>query len=367
MRPAAVLMLLTITAAPALAADPPEKLPVVVVNLQKVMFTCVPGKAAVDELQGYADKMQSSINAKQEEAAKVQAELKEKDKTLKDEDKAKLRKRADELEGEARTIQNEAQQKLEKLTDNVAEQLQAEANRLIKEYSKERGIQLVIDQSPARDQRNNPVRQLNALVINPDNDITEEIIKRLATFKIKPPTEDKPDPKDNDPKPQVLLQTTMGDIILELDRAKAPITVANFLKYVDTKHYDGTVFHRVMKDFVVQGGGHVANLDEKPTQKPIKNEASNGLSNVRGTIAMAREPEPDTATSQFYFNVVDNDKKLDHGPMKAGYCVFGKVIKGMDVIDKMREVKVANQKGMENVPVEPITLKSATRVAAPTK
>src|SRR5213080_845419 len=136
--------------------------------------------------------------------------------------------------------------------------------------------------------------------------------------------------------PVVEIDTSMGKIKVELDQEKAPITVKNFLSYVDDKFYDGTVFHRVIADFMIQGGGFEAGMKEKKTRDPIKNESGNGLSNVRGSIAMARTADLDSATAQFYINTVDN-----LGLDKAKYCVFGKVIEGMDVVDKIRAVKVA--------------------------
>lgn len=133
-------------------------------------------------------------------------------------------------------------------------------------------------------------------------------------------------------KVQVLMSTSAGDIILELDRANAPISVDNFLNYANSKHYDGTVFHRVIKNFMVQGGGFDINMRQKSTQMPIKNEAKNGLKNERGSISMARTSSIDSATSQFFINLVDNNF-LDHGSRDYGYAVFGKVIKGMEVVD----------------------------------
>jgi peptidyl-prolyl cis-trans isomerase A (cyclophilin A) len=142
--------------------------------------------------------------------------------------------------------------------------------------------------------------------------------------------------------PKVRLKTSQGDIVLELDRAKAPVTVENFLSYVGNKHYDGTVFHRVIDGFMIQGGGFAfdnGKLAEKPTGKGIKNEGTNGLKNLRGTIAMARTSDPDSATSQFFINVADN-AALDY-PSNGGYAVFGKVVEGMDVVDKIRVVPTA--------------------------
>jgi peptidyl-prolyl cis-trans isomerase A (cyclophilin A) len=364
MRRSLLVVLAVLIGGPLLVAQPPDKLPVVVCNFQKVMFDSVPGKAVLEEFTTYSKKMQDIINQKETEAEKLRSELKEKDKTLKQDEKDKLTKQIATLDDEAKRTQAEAEAFLQKREADVIPQLEKEIDRLLKEYGKERGIGLVVDQSPRRSQGGQLIPPATTIkVINPAFDITDELIKRLATFKVAPPVEEKIDPKDNDPKPQVILQTSAGDIVIELDRAKAPITVANFLKYVDNKHYEGTVFHRVLKEFVIQGGGHTATLDEKPTGAPIKNEASNGLSNVRGTIAMAREEEPDTATSQFYINVVDNSKKLDFaGPMKPGYCVFGKVVKGMDVVDKIREGKTGVLKGMKDVPVDLTTVKSAVRV-----
>lgn len=158
---------------------------------------------------------------------------------------------------------------------------------------------------------------------------------------------------------KVLLKTSMGDIVIALNSEKAPITVANFLKYVKAKHYDGTVFHRVIDGFMIQGGGMVSKkggLEEKATGKGIKNESNNGLGNDTGTIAMARTPDPDSATAQFFINVADN-KNLNF-PAGGGYAVFGKVIKGMDVVNRIKAVKTA----LGDVPVEPVTIESATVV-----
>lgn len=156
---------------------------------------------------------------------------------------------------------------------------------------------------------------------------------------------------------KVRLKTSLGDIVVELNAEKAPITVKNFLDYVAKKHYDGTVFHRVIDGFMIQGGGMAltnGNLMEKPTGKGIKNESANGLKNDRGTIAMARTPDPDSATAQFFINVVNNDS-LNY-PSNGGYAVFGKVIEGMEVVDKIKVVKTA----AGDVPVEPVVITSAT-------
>jgi peptidyl-prolyl cis-trans isomerase A (cyclophilin A) len=160
--------------------------------------------------------------------------------------------------------------------------------------------------------------------------------------------------------PRVRLSTTAGDIVVELDAAKAPKTVANFLDYVKSEHYDGTVFHRVIPNFMVQGGGMDRQLNEKPTRAPIVLEARNGLNNKRGTIAMARTSFPNSATSQFFINVKDN-AFLDaaNAADGNGYAVFGKVISGMDVVDKITSVRTGAQGMHRDVPVEPILIKKA--------
>jgi peptidyl-prolyl cis-trans isomerase A (cyclophilin A) len=160
--------------------------------------------------------------------------------------------------------------------------------------------------------------------------------------------------------PQVSLKTSMGEIVLELNQEKAPVTVDNFLKYVKSGFYKGTIFHRVIDGFMIQGGGMDAQLHGRRTNKPIKNESNNGLSNEKYTVAMARESNPDSATSQFFINVVDNPG-LDFPNMQgSGYTVFGKVVKGQDVVDKIKGVVVDDIHGLENVPVTPVTIQSAT-------
>ena len=165
---------------------------------------------------------------------------------------------------------------------------------------------------------------------------------------------------------QVKISTSMGDIVLELNETKAPISVANFLSYVDKGHYSGTIFHRVMDGFMIQGGGHTADGKPKPTDAPIKNEWQNGLKNKRGTVAMARTAIPDSATSQFYINVVDN-AGLDVARGGAAYAVFGKVVSGMDVVDKIKAVKTnkdpSSKQYMLDQPLETVTITSASRVA----
>ncbi|MER3416587.1 MAG: cyclophilin [Gemmataceae bacterium] len=163
--------------------------------------------------------------------------------------------------------------------------------------------------------------------------------------------------------PVVVMETSLGTIKIELFEAQAPITVKNFLQYVDDKFYDGTIFHRVIDNFMVQGGGYEPGMKEKKTRPPIKNESANGLSNERGTIAMARTSDPDSATAQFYINVVDN-KFLDKSNARdgVGYCVFGRVIEGMDVVDKIRKVETRTFGSFQNVPVRDVIIKSARRV-----
>lgn len=164
--------------------------------------------------------------------------------------------------------------------------------------------------------------------------------------------------------PRVVMKTSKGDVTIELYPDKAPITVKNFLSYVDEKFYDGTIFHRVIKGFMIQGGGLTPDFKEKTDKPPIKNEATNGLKNKRGTIAMARTTVIDSATSQFFINHVDNSF-LDHKdstPDGFGYAVFGKVIKGMDVVDAVANVKTGTRSGFMDVPRETITIISIHRV-----
>jgi cyclophilin family peptidyl-prolyl cis-trans isomerase len=179
------------------------------------------------------------------------------------------------------------------------------------------------------------------------------------------------------PNPVVVMDTSMGPIKIELLQDKAPLTVKNFLGYVDDKHFDNTVFHRVIGDFMIQGGGFGTDFKEKPTKEPVRNEASNGLTNKRGTLAMARTNDPNSATAQFFINTVDNGYRLDPSPRTgAGYCVFGKVLDGMDVVDKIRAVKTsARQLTMfdkenrqfvtipsQDVPDDQVVIKSVKRV-----
>jgi peptidyl-prolyl cis-trans isomerase A (cyclophilin A) len=160
--------------------------------------------------------------------------------------------------------------------------------------------------------------------------------------------------------PQVALKTSMGEIVLELNPEKAPANVANFMQYVKSGFYKGTIFHRVIDGFMIQGGGMDAKFAGRRTNKPVKNESNNGLSNAAYTVAMAREANPDSATSQFFINVADN-VGLDYPNMQgSGYTVFGKVVKGQEVVDKIKGVLVDDVHGMENVPVTPVVIQSVT-------
>ncbi len=158
--------------------------------------------------------------------------------------------------------------------------------------------------------------------------------------------------------PRVLLTTSAGNIELELDNQKAPVSVKNFVDYVNSGFYNNTIFHRVIPGFMVQGGGFNEQMQQKPTNPPIKNEADNGLRNTRGTISMARTADKDSATSQFFLNVADN-AFLDHGQRDFGYAVFGKVVKGMDVADKIAQVPTHDVGPYQNVPSKPIVILSA--------
>jgi len=161
--------------------------------------------------------------------------------------------------------------------------------------------------------------------------------------------------------PEVIIRTSMGDFTLRLYAEQAPLTVENFLAYVDSGYYSNTVFHRVIPNFMIQGGGMTAQIQEKPGRgEPVKNEARNRLHNERGTIAMARTNDPDSATSQFFINV-RNNFNLDWSPNNPGYTVFGQVIDGMHVVDAIKLVKTGNVAGHQNVPLQPVILKEAVR------
>lgn len=161
--------------------------------------------------------------------------------------------------------------------------------------------------------------------------------------------------------PVVILKTSMGEIDIQLDPKNAPISTANFLSYVKDGFYNGTIFHRIIPGFVVQGGGFTPEMSQKQTKAPIQNEASNGLHNLRGTISMARTSDPNSATSQFFLNLVNNSDKLDPGMGDPnGYAVFGKITKGLDVLDKMAEVPTTTVGPFQDVPAKPVVLISAT-------
>ncbi|MGH7886165.1 MAG: peptidylprolyl isomerase [Thermodesulfobacteriota bacterium] len=170
-------------------------------------------------------------------------------------------------------------------------------------------------------------------------------------------TETKTDELNKGDKIMVLISTNQGDIKLELDKEKAPVTVENFLSYVNEGFYDGTIFHRVIPNFMVQGGGFSEDMNQKPTKSPIKNEADNGLTNGRGTLAMARTNVVDSATSQFFINLVDNDF-LNNGARDFGYAVFGKVSEGMDIVDKIAAVKTGTSGPFRDVPTEAVIINS---------
>ena len=158
--------------------------------------------------------------------------------------------------------------------------------------------------------------------------------------------------------PSVEMQTSMGKIVIELNANKAPVTVDKFLKYAKESHYDNTLFHRVIDGFMIQGGGFAATMDEKKAGKPIQNEAKNGLKNQRGTIAMARRPDPHSATAQFFINHKDNTMLDYPGHDGWGYAVFGKVVQGIEVVDKIAKVPTGNRGMHQNVPVEPVVIQS---------
>ena len=164
-------------------------------------------------------------------------------------------------------------------------------------------------------------------------------------------------------RPVVIFSTSMGDITIELLSEEAPVTAKNFLDYVDAGFFDGTIFHRVIPGFVIQGGGFTADMNQKPTRAPIKNEADNGVRNLRGTLSMARTSDINSATSQFFINLKDN-AFLDHGSRDFGYAVFGRVVEGMDVVDKIAAVKTGNRGPHSDVPVEPVVTNTARRKEA---
>jgi cyclophilin family peptidyl-prolyl cis-trans isomerase len=163
--------------------------------------------------------------------------------------------------------------------------------------------------------------------------------------------------------PMLKFKTSAGDFTVELYAKEAPESAANFLKYVDDGHYDGTIFHRVIPGFMVQGGGFASGMEQKETRPPIRNEATNGLENLRGTLAMARTSDIHSATAQFFINLVDNDF-LNHQPGNYGYAVFGRVTAGMDVVDAIAAVPTTRRRGHGDVPVDEVVVRSVTREAA---
>ena len=160
----------------------------------------------------------------------------------------------------------------------------------------------------------------------------------------------------------IRFETTLGDFTVELFEKDAPETVVNFLKYIDTGFFDGTIFHRIVPGFVIQGGGFTEDMSQKRTQPPVKNEANNGLKNLRGTLSMARTNDVNSATSQFFVNLKDNDF-LDHKPGNYGYAVFARVTDGMDVIDKIAAVATGRRRGFDDVPTEAVIMKRVQRIA----
>lgn len=161
-----------------------------------------------------------------------------------------------------------------------------------------------------------------------------------------------------DKEPTVVISTSMGNITVKLNAEKAPLSTENFLKYVDKKQYDGTIFHRVISEFMIQGGGFTADMKEKETMTPIQNEANNKLSNKRGTIAMARTSDINSATAQFFINTVDNQRLDYKSDSDYGYAVFGEVTEGMDVVDKIRQVRTIKKGAYEDVPAQTVTINS---------
>jgi len=182
----------------------------------------------------------------------------------------------------------------------------------------------------------------------------------LAAIAQTPPASSACTPKGNAPM-KVKLTTSMGPIVIELDKEKAPVSVDNFVKYVQAGHYNGTIFHRVIDGFMIQGGGFTKDMQQKPTQAPIKNEGANGLKNQNYTVAMARTGVRDSATSQFFINVKDNEflNYTGENPQGWGYAVFGKVVEGKDTVDKIKKVATANSGMHQNVPQTPVVIEKA--------
>lgn len=163
---------------------------------------------------------------------------------------------------------------------------------------------------------------------------------------------------------QVKVETSAGDFVIQLDEARAPLTVANFLGYVDSGFYDGTIFHRVVSGFVIQGGGYTPEMALKPPRPPVVNESGNGLSNRRGTVAMARTGEPHSGDAQFYVNLADN-LALDPKPTRWGYAVFGEVVQGIEIVDEIGHRPTAAKAGMQDVPVEPVVIRKISVLKTP--
>ena len=163
---------------------------------------------------------------------------------------------------------------------------------------------------------------------------------------------------------QVKIETSAGDFVLQMDEARAPLSVANFLQYVNDGFYAGTIFHRVVNGFVIQGGGYTPELTQKPTRPPVVNESGNGLSNRRGSVAMARTGEPHSADSQFFINLADN-LPLDSKPTRWGYAVFAEVIQGMDIVDEIGHRVTGTRNGMQDVPAEPVVIRKVTILKVP--
>lgn len=181
---------------------------------------------------------------------------------------------------------------------------------------------------------------------------TDEVVVRVLN----------PSQNTGSDKPRVRMTTNLGSFTIELYSDDAPVTVENFLQYVDDGHYDGLIFHRVIAGFVIQGGGYTPELVERPTRDPIVNESDNGLSNQRGTLSMARKNDPDSATSQFFVNLVDNSATLDPRDGRSGYAVFGRVVEGMEVVDTIATVEKESRGQFSDIPVEDVVIQSASRV-----
>jgi cyclophilin family peptidyl-prolyl cis-trans isomerase len=181
-----------------------------------------------------------------------------------------------------------------------------------------------------------------------------------ATVRQEPAAAPEPPEPEEVQNTMLTIKTSLGAMEVEMFDDQAPITVENFLRYVDEGHYNGTIFHRVIKGFMIQGGGFEASMHKKPTHEPIKNESDNGLKNMGGTLAMARLPDPDSATAQFFINTVDNPN-LDHRPGKHGYAVFGKVTSGLEVLQAIEGVSTRQMGPHANVPAEPVVIESISR------